>query len=240
MIDVTRIRAITLDLDDTLWPVWPTIERADHAMRAWLHTRAPAAAARAADRTAVAAARQAVMQARPDLAHDLGAIRRECMRHLLRAAHEDPALAEPAFEVFYRERQRVTLFDDARPALAFLAARYPLVALSNGNADVTRVGLGHFFHAAVAAGDLGVAKPDRRIFQAGASAAGVSPSQVLHIGDDPHLDAAGALAAGMQSAWVNRAGSAWPADVPSPPPHAVVRDLARLCELLGAASNPPS
>ena len=51
---------------------------------------------------------------------------------------------------------------------------------------------------------------------------------------------AGALAAGMQSAWVNRAGSAWPADVPSPPPHAVVRDLARLCELLGAASNPPS
>ncbi|MBS0301602.1 MAG: HAD family hydrolase [Proteobacteria bacterium] len=237
MIDVTRIRAITLDLDDTLWTVWPTIERADRAVRAWLQPRAPGAAALSADRATVAAARQSVVQARPELAHDLGAIRRECIRHLLLGAGEDPALAEPAFEVFYRERQRVTLFDDARPALAFLAARYPLVALSNGNADIGRVGLAPFFHAAVAAGDLGVAKPDRRIFQAGASAAGVSPSQVLHIGDDPHLDAAGALAAGMQSAWVNRADRAWPAELPQAP-HTVVRDLARLCELLGAASNP--
>ena len=62
---------------------------------------------------------------------------------------------------------------------------------------------------------------------------------MLHIGDDPHLDAAGALAAGMQSAWVNRADRAWPAELPQAP-HTVVRDLARLCELLGAASNPPS
>lgn len=237
MIDVARIRAITLDLDDTLWPVWPTIERADRAMRAWLHARAPAAAALAADRTAVAAARHTVVQTRPDLAHDLGGIRRECVRQLLRAAGDDPALAEPAFEVFYAERQRVTLFDDARPALDFLAARYPLIALSNGNADIGRVGLASFFHAAVAAGDLGVAKPDRRIFQAGASAAGVHPSQVLHIGDDPYLDAAGALAAGMQCAWLNRAGQIWPTELPETP-NTVVRDLTGLCKQLGCPAPP--
>ncbi|HNI85823.1 MAG TPA: type VI secretion system ImpA family N-terminal domain-containing protein, partial [Ottowia sp.] len=38
-LDLRRIRAITLDLDDTLWPVWPTIARAEDALRAWLHTR---------------------------------------------------------------------------------------------------------------------------------------------------------------------------------------------------------
>ena len=27
-LDLSRIRAITLDLDDTLWPIWPTIARA--------------------------------------------------------------------------------------------------------------------------------------------------------------------------------------------------------------------
>ncbi len=236
MIDVTRIRAITLDLDDTLWPVWPTIERADQAMSAWLNTHAPTAAALAANRAAVAAARHTVVQSRPDLAHDLGAIRRECIRQLLHTAGEDPALAEPAFEVFYQERQRVTLFDDALPALEFLAARYPLVALSNGNADIAHVGLAHFFHAAVAAGELGVAKPDRRIFQAGASAAGVSPSQVLHIGDDAHLDAAGALGAGMQTAWLNRAGDAWPAELTGTP-QTVVRDLASLCQQFSGATN---
>lgn len=231
MIDVTRIRAITLDLDDTLWPVWPTIERADQAMRAWLNTHAPATALLAANRATVAAARHTVVQSRPDLAHNLGAIRRECIRQLLHSAGEDPALAEPAFEVFYQERQRVTLFDDALPALRFLAARYPLVALSNGNADVHRVGLAPYFHAAVAAGELGVAKPDRRIFQAGAGAAGVSPSQVLHIGDDAHLDAAGALAAGMQTAWLNRADTAWPAELVDAP-HATVGSLAQLCAQL--------
>jgi FMN phosphatase YigB (HAD superfamily) len=37
------------------------------------------------------------------------------------------------------------LFDDALPALEFLASRYPLVSLSNGNADVNARGIGHFF-----------------------------------------------------------------------------------------------
>ena len=43
-LDMGRVRAITLDLDDTLWPVWPTIERAEKAMRSWLSHRAPVTA----------------------------------------------------------------------------------------------------------------------------------------------------------------------------------------------------
>jgi molybdopterin-biosynthesis enzyme MoeA-like protein len=82
-------------------------------------------------------------------------------------------LAEPAFEVFFAERQRVDLFHDALPALAFWSQRLPVVALSNGNADVHRVGIGQHFHASVSAQSLGVAKPDVRIFEAGAAAAGV-------------------------------------------------------------------
>ena len=31
-LDTARIRAITIDLDDTLWPVWPTIARAEAAL----------------------------------------------------------------------------------------------------------------------------------------------------------------------------------------------------------------
>ena len=36
MLDLSRIRAITLDLDDTLWPVWPTIHRAEQVLSDWL------------------------------------------------------------------------------------------------------------------------------------------------------------------------------------------------------------
>lgn len=232
-LDIGRIRAITLDLDDTLWPVWPTIEQAEKALRGWLDQHAPRTAVLARDAESTRTARHAVVAAHAERAHDLGLIRREMIRHLLTQAGDDPALAEPAFEVFYAARQQVTLYDDALPALTWLSARYPLVALSNGNADVQRIGIGHFFSAAVNAAQVGVGKPDARIFDAAARAAGVSPHEVLHVGDDAHLDSIGALRAGMQTVWLNRSQVAWPQGEPTTP-HLIVEELNQLCEWLNA------
>jgi putative hydrolase of the HAD superfamily len=78
---------------------------------------------------------------------------------------------------------------------------------------------------------FGVGKPDARIFLAAAEAAGVEASEVLHVGDDPHLDGVGALQAGMQMAWLNREGQAW-GHAPLKP-HLTVEDLAALCLALG-------
>lgn len=231
MLDVSRIRAITLDLDDTLWPVWPTIRQAENELHAWLQTHAPRTAVLAGDRQTAGAARQQVLAARPGIGHDLGRQRLEAIRILLLQAGDDPGLAELAYDVFFEARQRVTLFDDALPALEFMAARFPLVALSNGNADVERVGIGQFFAAAVAAHSAGVSKPDPRIFHLGAEASGVPAEQVLHIGDDPGMDAIGAMDAGMQAIWVNRAQAPWP-DEMARQPHAEVHNLTALCQLL--------
>lgn len=226
-----KIAAITLDLDDTLWPIWPTIARAEQALQAWLAEHAPATAAWCTDTARLKAARTAVVQARPDLAHDLSALRRESIRAVLAQAGDDPSLAEPAFDVFFAERQRVTLFDDALPALRRLSARFPVVALSNGNANLEQVGIAVHFSGAVSAREFGVAKPDARIFHAAAGAAGAAPGEVLHVGDDAHLDGVGALRAGMQLAWLNRADHAW--DHEPWQPHATVPDLLALCRLLG-------
>jgi len=229
-LDVARIRAITLDLDDTLWPIWPTITRAEGVLQAWLCDHAPATAALCAAPGTLREQRNQMHTTRPDLAHDMSGLRRESIRLLLQRAGDDPALAEPAFEVFFAERHRVELFADALPALAWLSRRYPVVALSNGNADVQRVGIGAFFRASLNAHGFGAAKPDVRIFHAAAQAAGVPASQVLHVGDDAHLDGVGALNAGMQLAWVNREAHAW-AHAPLAP-HITVGDLLALCRAL--------
>ena len=230
MLDVTKIRAIGLDLDDTLWPIWPTIERAEQQLNQWLSQHAPQTALVFADPQQRQALREAVVRARPQIGHDMSTLRRECLREGLRTCGEDPALAEPGFELFFEHRMRVELFADALPALQFLATRYPVIAISNGNADVARVGIGAHFHASVSAHEFGVGKPDVRIFHAAASAAGVRPDEVLHVGDDPALDILGALDAGMQTVWVNRSDHVWKHEAQ---PHASVSDLWQLCGLLG-------
>ncbi|MGE4330700.1 HAD family hydrolase [Diaphorobacter sp.] len=228
-LDPARVRAITIDLDDTLWPIWPTIARAEAALAGWLAAHAPATAALFADAQALRAIRLHMQTLRPDLRLDLSALRRESIRLALTQAGDDPALAEPAFDFFFAERQRVHLFDDALETLEFLSTRYPVVAVSNGNADVHRVGIGRYFKASLSAPVLGIAKPDARIFHAAAQAAGALPAQVLHVGDDALLDARGALDAGMQAAWINTAQAPW---LHGTPPHATLGSLRALCRLL--------
>ena len=156
-------------------------------------------------------------------------MRLESIRLALLRAGEDPALAEPAFEVFFAARMEVTLFDDARPALAWLAQRYPIVAVSNGTANVHTIGLGEFFVGSVSANDVGVGKPDVRIFQAAAKSVGLAPAHILHVGDDANLDVIGALNAGMQTVWVNRTDHLWSQ---AQHPHATVTTMLELCDLL--------
>ena len=227
-LNLSKIKAIGLDLDDTLWPIWPTIERAELQLQHWLAQHAPRTAVAFADPAQRMALREAVARDQPAIGHDMSALRREIIRGGLRQCGEDPSLAEPAFEVFFEHRMRVDLYADALPALQFLAARFPVVALSNGNADVDLVGIGKHFHASLSAHRFGVGKPDVRIFHAAAAAAGVAPEAVLHVGDDPQLDVLGALNAGMQTVWLNRSGQAWKHDQQ---PHLSISGLDALCRL---------
>ena len=235
MLDITLIKAISLDLDDTLWPIWPTIEQAEKALNAWLSQHAPATATLLAQPAARHEIREHINQANPTLQHNLSALRREAIRLALTRCGDDPQLAEPAFEVFFAARNRVTLFGDALQALAFLSSRFPLVALSNGNADIQRIGIAPYFKASISAQQFGVGKPDPRIFQAAASAVNVRPEEVLHVGDDAALDVLAALGCGMQTVWVNREDHLW---VHAELPHETVTTLAELCALFAPANLP--
>ncbi len=199
-----RIRAISLDLDDTLWPFRPCLVRAEATLLAWLQTHAPRTQSVLADPTALMTYRARAHERHPELRADLSGLRRASIRALLQDCGEDPALAEAAFDVFFAERQRVELFPEVAQALTALSERLPLVALTNGNACIHKAGVGHFFKGIVSAAELGVAKPEPQAFHAAAALAGVDPTEVLHVGDDWHLDVAGAVAAGAQAVWVVR------------------------------------
>jgi putative hydrolase of the HAD superfamily len=227
MLNLSKIQAITLDLDDTLWPVWPTIARAEVVLQAWLSEHAPQTARLNEDAELKQQIRAEVNQRYLDKAHDLSFLRLEAIRESLLRAGNAPYLAEEAFSVFFNERLNVKLYDGVEQALARLAARYPLVGVSNGNADVFRTPAGPYFKACVSARVFGVAKPDVRIFHAAAEQLNLPADAVLHLGDDATADAWGALQAGMQTAWINTHGHDWPHDLAQP---LTVRHLAELCD----------
>lgn len=233
-LDVKRISAISLDLDDTLWPVWPTIERAERVLHGWLQVKAPLTAALLVTPGMLRELREATAKERSDLAHDLSALRRESIRTALRRAGEDPALADPAFDAFFAERQRVVLYDDALPALKWLSERYPLVAISNGNADIHLTGVGRWFRSAFNARAFGSGKPHAPIFRAAAASVGLLPRDLLHVGDDAHLDVVGALNAGMQAAWLVRDERPWERDAR---PQLIVPNLHALCVAIEAGQS---
>lgn len=221
-------RALTLDLDDTLWPVWPAIARAEEALHRWLAAHAPRTAARY-PLAKMRALRDQIARDNPLLAHDFSAQRQLSLAIALAACGDDPAQAEPAFEAFFAARNKVELYADVPAALARLSARFPIAALTNGNADLDRIGLQSHFAFTLGAREHGAAKPEASIFLAACERLGCAPHEVLHIGDDPELDVVGACRAGLRTAWINRNAARW--DLPEQPDVAV-RDLAQLADWL--------
>ncbi|MEO7205309.1 MAG: HAD-IA family hydrolase [Steroidobacteraceae bacterium] len=207
---------LSFDLDDTLWAVEPVILAAEAAMLAWLRERHPLLM-HGQDRESLRSMRVRIAQQFPERAHDMTFLRHRALAEMFAAAGHAEAHADEAFEVFYAVRNRVKLYDEVELSLKRLSARYRLFALSNGNADLKRCGIAHWFEGHITAISAGAAKPDIRIFTRLLDAAGVEAAQVLHVGDDPHLDVMGAAQAGMQAAWLNRAEKSWPAQLPPPP-----------------------
>lgn len=228
------IRAVCLDLDDTLWPVAPVIRQAEQALQDWLVNHYPDIALQVSPQDM--RRRLALFLERlPEHAHDMTLVRRSLLTAMAREAGHPASVGEAAFEVFFAARNRVQLYEDVLPALDWLASRFPLVAVTNGNADLARVGLDHYFVASVQAREVGTPKPQRAIFDVAVNWTGVPRHQVLHVGDDVETDVLGARRAGLRSAWVNRRGESWPEA--EAPPEFQVNELQALVRWLAGDGN---
>ena len=202
------IKLLSFDLDDTLWPCLPTIQAAEKAHYDWLQQHVPALC----QRYSIDQLRQHrldFMARHPHWAHDLSRVRFESLRALSAELNIPDDWVEPAFQVFYRARQKVTLFDDVAPVLDRLARHYRLLALTNGNSDVVLTGIHHWFDFALNSIEAGAKKSEPLIYRQAAARADVLPGECIHIGDDPLQDVRGAQLAGFHTVWLNRDRSDW-------------------------------
>ena len=174
------------------------ILRAEQAMYDLLALRYPRVVAKLTVE-AMRAAREQTAAAYPQMRHDFSFLRMQTLRDHAREFGYAEKMAEEAFEVFIQARNEVDLYDDVLPALEELRSHYRLFTASNGNADLGKIGLAHYFERSIAARHVGALKPDPAIFHKVIEGTDLELDEVAYVGDDPELDIVGARRAGMQA-----------------------------------------
>ncbi|WP_413736679.1 5-amino-6-(5-phospho-D-ribitylamino)uracil phosphatase YigB [Sodalis sp. RH21] len=227
--------ALTFDLDDTLYDNRPVIARTELESVAFLQSYHPAL--KTLDAGHFKALRAELRRQEPEIYHDVTRWRWRAVELALRnhglSAQEARAGADAAMANFARWRSDISVPDATHRTLGALAARWPLVAITNGNASPEACGLGDYFAFVLRAGPDGRAKPYRDMYHRAAIKLDVPLNGILHVGDDLAADVTGAIRCGMQACWINdRGGDFFQAPDARLLPHIEISQLASLTALL--------
>lgn len=224
------IKLLTFDLDNTLWSIDPIIIRAENAMMEWLYENYPELRFRIS-LVQFEQYKNRIANEHPEFSHDLTQLRLTTLREVLEGhvKGDIPGIVKKAYEVFHEQRNRVQYFPYAREIVEDLSREYPLYALSNGNADIHKVGIGHLFQQHYSAGTVGFAKPHPAMFERALQHAGAKPHEGIHIGDHPIQDVQAAQEVGMKTIWVNWFNHPWPL---STPPDGIISNFEDLPDVI--------
>ncbi|MFT5209459.1 MAG: HAD superfamily hydrolase (TIGR01549 family) [Flavobacterium sp.] len=199
------IKLIGFDLDDTLWDIIPVMIRAERILDNWLKVNA------ASLKYTVIEMRQLrieVLAMQPELTNQITELRRKIIVRAMTNSgisnNRAELLSKQAMDVFLTARNQITLFEGVEDTLSALSDHYTICALSNGNADIQRLGLEHLFHFAYSAEQVGGSKPSHHLFSAALKHTNLAAEEMIYVGDDPLLDVDAAKDLGIHAIWMDR------------------------------------
>lgn len=208
---IGTIKAISFDLDDTLYSNRQVMLNTDHAMQVYFqqlfskYQLVPAQ--QKPDHNFWLPYRQQVLTTTPLLMHDVTEVRRATYQLGLKllGLPEQFILAEAdkAMSHFLLHRNQVTVPTEIPELLTELGKRYRLIAISNGNVCTQTIGLTPYFQHVFHAGQGLKQKPANDLFHQASKILNVEPQHILHVGDCGYADIFGAQRAGFRSAWLN-------------------------------------
>jgi len=182
-----ELQGILLDLDETLYS-------REQAFWSWIELEARAApGAETLDRQKVAALDQRGRGDKQTLLEYLDSVFAWRQTHDVRLQRFRGGIATT-----------VRLAPGVRESLVRIARQYKLGLVTNGTGATQRaklqaLALDDLFDPVLISEEVGVRKPDVRIFELALAAWGLPPESVLFVGDDPISDILGAKAAGMRA-----------------------------------------
>ncbi len=224
------IRVVAFDLDDTLWDVNRVILRAEDKLGAWLKSEVPHLTY---DVVSMRSLRDEVLKDNPGVGFQVTEFRRRIIEKAMVKSDiphdESRVLSEAAMEVFLVARNEIEFFDGALDAIRHIAATYQLGALTNGNADIERLGLADHFSFAFSAEQVGAPKPSPDLFHTALEHTGCEPTQMVYVGDDPIKDIDTANLVGLHTVWLKNERRPGPGETT---PDKTINDIRELPDAL--------
>ncbi|PKI16343.1 HAD-IA family hydrolase [Colwellia sp. 12G3] len=225
---LTKIKAISFDLDDTLYNNRPVMLAIEKKMVNYFAEKFATLLPKLLsepkpifNRRFWAPYRQQAIKAHQDISHDVVRLRFESYRLGLLAhslsAEMATKEAQAGLDYFISLRSDFSVPKASHDLLASLSKVFPLVAISNGNVNTKALGIDHYFqhiyHAGFQAGNyhgesehLLRQKPEADMFTLVCEQLAIPAEQLLHVGDCGFADIHGALNAGCQTAWLPQYG----------------------------------
>jgi len=200
-----QISALTFDLDDTLYDNHAVIRRTTQESLAFVQNYHR----HLNDFTEsdFEHCRQVLLKNEPDIYHDVTEWRRRAVELAMLNAGLPTSQAykgaAEAMAVFAQWRSRIDISPETHDTLAALAEKWPLAAITNGNAEPHLFGLDQYFTFILRAGPDGRSKPFADMYQMAGEKFNLPLEQILHVGDDLTTDVGGAISSGMQACWIN-------------------------------------
>lgn len=202
------VQAMTFDLDDTLYDNRPVILRVERLAAEWLFTQHPVS--QQWTKQQWQACKQRVLQQNLTLKHDVTRWRFEQIKQgLQQLGYDDLKAHSVASELIDKVLTWRSEFDvpcETHEVLTKLSDAMPLVAITNGNVDVEKIGLSQYFSLILKAGPDGRAKPAADMFETAVNFLSVPKQKILHVGDHCVTDVGGAKQHGLMACWFNDRG----------------------------------
>ena len=200
---LNSIQAMTFDLDDTFYANHPYIVAAEKQMFAFMVQHWPAT--ESLGKPAWRQFRREVISETPACRHDMIALRRAVLHKMFSAIGLSGAelsdAIERSYDTFYFHRSNFKVPADYITLLQELSQKMPLMAITNGNVDIARIGLDGCFQRVYHASSTLRSKPYPDMFDLARKELNLPARHILHVGDNLEKDVAGAINAGYQAAW---------------------------------------
>lgn len=229
------IKALTFDLDDTLYDNSPFMAKAETVLMDVLKQHESLQNIQLVDFNRV---KRNVLIDEPDIYHDVliwrvAAIRRFLMLNGITDNGTLEQITDQAMDEFVIWRNKITVPIETLNTLNTLAQKFPLAVITNGNADIAKIGLEQYFQFSLRGGADGLSKPYHDMFTLASHRLNMPLNHILHIGDNLYADVQGAINSGMQACWINESGTdLYQQRLARVVPHIEITQLSELNNLL--------